>query len=59
MKKAKYQQYFHCFIVCILGLYAFWLSFWQNIVAILISAVFTGVAIIRGRRLFDARRLLE
>ena len=26
MKKSKYQQYFHCFIVCILGPYAFWFS---------------------------------
>ena len=23
MKKSKYQQYFHCFTVCILVLYAF------------------------------------
>ena len=27
MKKSLYQQYFHFFIVCILGLYAFWFSF--------------------------------
>ena len=26
-KKSKYQQYFHCFNVCILALYAFWLSY--------------------------------
>ena len=26
MKKSKYQQYFHCFIVCILVPYAFWFS---------------------------------
>ena len=25
MKKSKYEQYFQCFIVCILGPYAFWL----------------------------------
>ena len=42
MKKSKYYQYFHCFIVCILGPYAFWFSFQQNIVTILISAVFRG-----------------
>ena len=27
MKKSKYRQYFHCFIVCILVPYAFWISF--------------------------------
>ena len=26
MKKSKFQQYFQCFIVCILGPYAFWFS---------------------------------
>ena len=76
MKKSKHQRYFHCFIICIPGPYAFWFSFQQNIVTILITAVFRtaalirgealismcipkGVALIRGRRLFEARRLLE
>ena len=27
MKKSKYQQYLHCFIVCILFPYAFWFSY--------------------------------
>ena len=27
MKKSRYQQYFHCFIVCLSGAYAFWFSF--------------------------------
>ena len=27
MKKPKYQQYFHCFIVSILVPYAFWCSY--------------------------------
>ena len=27
MQKFKNQQYLHCFIVCILGPYAFWFSF--------------------------------
>ena len=35
MKKSKFQQYFHCFIVYILGLYAFWFSLQQNIETIL------------------------
>ena len=34
MKKSKYQQYFYCFIVCILVSYAFWFSYQQNIVTI-------------------------
>ena len=28
MKKSKYEQYFHWFIVCILVSYAFWFRFW-------------------------------
>ena len=64
MKKSKYQQYFHCFIVYILVPYAFWFSYQQNIVTILISAAFRGALPIRGRRLFQygypkVRRLLE
>ena len=27
MKKYEYQQYFYCFVACILGSYAFWFSF--------------------------------
>ena len=48
----KYQQYFHCFIVCILVPYAFWFSYQQNMVTILISAIFRDVALTSGRRLF-------
>ena len=53
MKKPKYQQYFHCFIVCILGPYAFWFSFWSNIVIILINAVFRRAALIGGEALIS------
>ena len=53
MKKSKYQQYFHCFTVCILVLYAFQFSYQQNIVTILNSAAFRGAALIRARRLFQ------
>ena len=56
MKKSKYQQYFHCFIVCIQGPYIFWFSFQQNIVTILISAIFA--ALIRGEALIRGRCLL-
>ena len=38
MKKSKYQQYFQCFIVFILGPYEFWFSFLSNIITIIISA---------------------
>ena len=40
MRKSEFQQYFHCFIVCILFPYgilvpcAFWFSYQQNIVII-------------------------
>ena len=50
MKKSKHQQYFHCF-VCILVPYAFWFSYQQNIVTILISVAFRGVTHIRGAAL--------
>ena len=53
MKKSKYQKYFHCFNVSILGPYAFCFSFSQNIVTFLISAVFRGAALITARRLFQ------
>ena len=53
MKKSKCQQYFHCFTVCILVLYAFQFSYQQNIVTILNSAAFRGAALIRARRLFQ------
>ena len=59
MKKSKYQQYFHCFIVCILVPYAFWFSYQQNIVTILISAAFGGTALIRGEALIRGRRLCQ
>ena len=53
MKKSKYQQYLHCFIVCIVSPNVFW---W--------STVFRGGALIRGRHLFQCgypkvRRLCE
>ena len=32
MNNSKYQQYLHCFIVCILFPYAFWFSYQYNIV---------------------------
>ena len=52
MKKPKYKQYFHCFIVCILLPHAFWFSYQQNVVTILISATFRGAALIRGERAY-------
>ena len=60
MKKPKYQQYFHCFIVWILVPYAFWFSYWQNMVTILINTTFRrgvsirGEALIRGKHLFQS-----
>ena len=59
MKKSKHQQYFHCFIVCVLVPYAFWFSYQQNTVTILISPAFRNVALIRGRRLFEASALIR
>ena len=59
MKKSKYQKYFHCFFICILGPYAFWVSFQQNRVTILVNTIYRDVVLIRGRRLFEAQRLLE
>ena len=46
MKKSKYQQYFHCFIVCIIFPYAFWFSCQENIVTIPISAAFNLFCVI-------------
>ena len=46
MKKSKYRQYFHCFIVYILVPYACWFNFQKNIVTILISAVIGSLALI-------------
>ena len=61
-KKNKYQQYFHCFIMCMLVPHPFWFSYQQNMVTI--SVAFKGAALIRGRRFFQCgyprvRRLLE
>ena len=53
MKKSKYQQYFYCFIFCLLISYAFWFSYQQNIVTVLISAGFGGEALIRGEALIS------
>ena len=52
MKKSKYQQYFHCFIVCIL------------VPSVFRGAAFKGRRLFqcgypKVRRLFEARRLLE
>ena len=41
-EKSKHQQYFHCFIVSLLVICAFWFSYQQNIVIILISTAFRG-----------------
>ena len=57
-KKCKYQLYFHCFVFILVS-YAFQLSYQQNIVIILISAVFGGVALIRGEVLIRGRRLFQ
>ena len=59
MKKSKYQQYFHCFIVCIPGPCAYWFSFQQNIAAALISAIFRDAALIRGDVFIRGRRLFQ
>ena len=59
MKKSKYQQYFHCFIVCIISPNVFWFSFYQNIVTILISTVYRGATLIRGEALIIGRRLFQ
>ena len=42
IKKSKYQEYFHCFIVCTLVPYAFWFS-----LIILINVTCRGVALIK------------
>ena len=59
MEKSKYQQYFYCFIVCILISYVFCLRCQQNIVVILISASYRGAALIRGEELIRGRRLFQ
>ena len=59
MKKSKYQQHFHCFIVCILVPYAFWFSFQQNIVTILMNAVYSGAELTRGEELIKGRGLFQ
>ena len=51
MKKSKYQQCFHCFIICILGPMHFGSASSGIIVTILISAVFRGAVLIRGEAL--------
>ena len=59
MKNSKYQQHFHCFIVCIPVLSAFWFSNKQNVVTILISAVFRSVALIRWEVLIKSKHLFQ
>ena len=51
-KKSKDQQYFHCFIVCIVGPYALQFSFQQNVVTCLKSKL-------ERHGLLEGRRLLE
>ena len=63
MKKSKYQEYFHCFIVCILVPDAFWFNH-KYIVTVPVSATLRGVALVKGMRLFQCgyskvRRLLK
>ena len=53
IKKSKFQ-YFHYFLVCIVVPYAFWFSYQQNMVSILmVSITFGGAVLIRGWRLFQ------
>ena len=59
MTKSKYQQYFYCFNACILVPHAFWFSYQQNIVTILISAAFGDAALIRGEALIRGRCLFR
>ena len=59
MIKSKHQQYFCCFIVCILISYAFWFSYLQNIVTILITATFRGATLIREKTLIRGRLLFQ
>ena len=59
MKKSKYQQNFPCVIVSILVPYAFWFSYQQNVVTIVISAAFRGAALIRGEALIRGTRLFQ
>ena len=47
MKKYKFQQYF-CFIVSVIGLYAFWFSFSENVVTLLISTTTLNTGLIKG-----------
>ena len=56
---SKCQQYFHCFIACILVPYSFWVSYQQNTVFILISAAFRSVAFIREEALIRRRCLFQ
>ena len=53
MQKSKYEQYFHCFIACILVPYEFWFSYQQNMVTILISTTFRNGSLLEGRSLLE------
>ena len=59
MGKSKYRQNFYCFIVCIQISCAFWFSYKQNIVTILISTRFGGAVLIRGEALIKEKRLFQ
>ena len=59
MKKSKYQQYSHCFIICILVPYGSWFSYEWNMVTLLKRAAFVGVALTRGEVLIKGRHLFQ
>ena len=59
MKKSKYQQYFYYFVICILVPYAFWFSYQNNMVTILINTEFKGAVLIRGETTIRWRRLFQ
>ena len=66
MKKSKYQQYFHCFIVCILVPYVIWLlvEYINYCNKRHIQKLITGKALIIGSHLFqygypNVRQLLK
>ena len=59
IKTSNFQQYFHCFVVCILVPYACWFSYQQNIAISPISAGFRGTAFIRGGKLIRGRPLFQ
>ena len=55
-KESKYQQYFHCFVVCIQVAHAFQISYQQNMVAILKSASLRSAAFIRSEAFISLQK---